>query len=74
MHKGGTGRGFRIGQFSFAKEHNTLPVYGVCPFMYLQPQMFGHKLHYTIGKWFGALPEKRITDSHASRFTNQSDA
>jgi predicted CoA-binding protein len=41
----------------FCKEKNITAVYGVCPYMYFQPQAFGHKLHHDLAKWFGGLPK-----------------
>jgi len=57
MHKG-TGPGaVSESAIQFCKEKNIATVYGVCPFMYFQPQTFGHKLHHNFAKWFGALPK-----------------
>lgn len=41
----------------FCKQNNIATVYGVCPFMYLQPQGFGHKLHYMFAKWMKSIPD-----------------
>ena len=58
MHKGAGGSGaVSEAALEFCKEKNIAAVYGVCPFMYLQPQGFGHKMHYTFTKWFGGLPK-----------------
>lgn len=57
MHKGAGPGAVSKSAIEFCKEHNIATVYGVCPFMYLQPQGFGHKMHYTFAKWFGALPK-----------------
>lgn len=57
MHRGGGAGAVSEAAIKFCKEKNIAVVYGVCPFMYLQPQGFGHKLHYTFAKWFGALPQ-----------------
>jgi predicted CoA-binding protein len=58
MHKGASGTGaVSEAALQFCKEKNIAAVYGVCPFMYLKPQGFGHKLHYTFTKWFGGLPK-----------------
>ena len=57
MHKGAGQGAVSESAVKFCQEHNIKTVYGVCPFMYLQPQPFGHKLHYTFAKWFGALPK-----------------
>jgi len=57
MHKGAGAGAVSPAAVEFCKEKNIAVVYGVCPFMYLQPQAFGHKLHHNIAKWFGALPK-----------------
>ena len=58
MHKGAGGNGaVSEAALQFCKEKNIAAVYGVCPFMFLQPQGFGHKMHYTFTKWFGGLPK-----------------
>jgi predicted CoA-binding protein len=57
MHKGAGPGAVSESAIQFCKEHNIATVYGVCPFMYLQPQPFGHKLHYTVSKWIGSLPK-----------------
>ena len=58
MHKGAGGTGaVSEAAVEFCNEKNIAAVYGVCPFMYLKPQMFGHKVHYSFSKWFGALPK-----------------
>lgn len=57
MHKGAGAGAVSQAAIQFCQEHNIATVYGVCPFMYLQPQAFGHKLHHTIAKWFGTLPK-----------------
>lgn len=58
MHKGAGGGGaVSEAALQFCKEKKIAAVYGVCPFMYLQPQGFGHKMHYTFTKWFGGLPK-----------------
>ena len=57
MHKGGGPGAVSESAIQFCKEKNIKVVYGVCPFMYLQPQGFGHKMHYSISKWFGGLPQ-----------------
>jgi uncharacterized protein len=56
MHKGAGTGAVSEAAVKFCKEKNIATVYGVCPFMYLQPQGFGHKMHYTVTKWFGGLP------------------
>ena len=56
MHKGAGAGAVSESAIQFCKEKNIATVYGVCPFMYLQPQGFGHKMHYTFTKWFGGLP------------------
>lgn len=57
MHQGAGPGAVSQKAIEFCKEHDIAAVYGVCPFMYLQPQWWGHKMHYTFGKWFGALPK-----------------
>jgi hypothetical protein len=58
MHKGAGGAGaVSEPALEFCKEKNIAAVYGVCPFMYLQPQGFGHKMHHAFARWFGALPK-----------------
>ena len=57
MHKGAGAGAVSQAAVKFCKEKNIATVYGVCPFMYLQPQGFGHKMHYTVTKWFGGLPK-----------------
>jgi predicted CoA-binding protein len=57
MHRGGGVGAVSEAAIKFCREKNIAVVYGVCPFMYLQPQGFGHKLHYTFAKWFGGLPQ-----------------
>jgi predicted CoA-binding protein len=57
MHKGAGPGAVSESAVKFCQEHNIKTVYGVCPFMYFQPQMFGHKLHYSLSKWFGGLPK-----------------
>ncbi len=57
MHKGVGLGAVSESAIQFCKEKNIAAVYGVCPFMYLQPQAFGHKMHYTVTKWFGGLPK-----------------
>jgi predicted CoA-binding protein len=57
MHKGAGAGAVSETAIQYCREHNIQAVYGVCPFMYLQPQAFGHKLHHTIAKWLGALPK-----------------
>lgn len=57
QHKGAGAGAVSESAVQFCKENNIAVVYGVCPFMYLQPQMFGHKLHHNFAKWFGALPK-----------------
>jgi hypothetical protein len=57
MHKGAGAGAVSESAIQFCKEKNIAAVYGVCPFMYLQPQVFGHKLHHHFAKWFGALPK-----------------
>ena len=57
MHKGAGAGAVSPTAVEFCKEKNIAVVHGVCPFMYLQPQAFGHKLHHTIAKWFGGLPK-----------------
>ena len=57
MHKGAGAGAVSPAAVEFCKEKNIAVVHGVCPFMYLQPQAFGHKLHHNIAKWFGALPK-----------------
>jgi hypothetical protein len=57
MHRG-VGKGaVSESAIQFCREKNIAVVYGVCPFMYLQPQGFGHKMHHTFAKWFGKLPQ-----------------
>lgn len=56
MHKGAGPGAVSESALAFCKEKNISAVYGVCPFMYFQPQAFGHKLHHDLAKWFGALP------------------
>ena len=57
MHRGGGVGAVSESAIQFCKEKNIAVVYGVCPFMYLQPQGFGHKMHYSFAKWFGGLPK-----------------
>jgi predicted CoA-binding protein len=57
MHRGAGAGAVSEAALEFCKEKNIAAVYGVCPFMYLQPQGFGHKMHYTFTKWFGGLPK-----------------
>jgi len=57
MHRGGGTGAVSEPAIQFCREKNIAVVYGVCPFMYLQPQGFGHKLHYMFAKWFGGLPK-----------------
>ena len=57
MHKGAGPGAVSESAIQFCKERNIATVYGVCPFMYLQPQAFGHKMHHTVIKWFGGLPK-----------------
>ncbi len=57
MHRSGGAGAVSEAAIQFCKEKKIAVVYGVCPFMYLQPQGFGHKLHYTFAKWFGGLPK-----------------
>ncbi len=57
MHKGAGAGAVSESAIQFCKEKNIAAVYGVCPFMYLQPQGFGHKMHHVFAKWFGALPK-----------------
>ena len=57
MHKGAGAGAVSQAAVQFCKEKNIAAVYGVCPFMYLQPQGFEHKMHYTFSKWFGGLPK-----------------
>jgi predicted CoA-binding protein len=57
MHKGAGTGAVSESAIQFCKEQNIATVYGVCPFMYFQPQGFGHKMHYTFAKWFGGLPQ-----------------
>ena len=57
MHRGSGGEGaVSESAIQFCREKKIAVVYGVCPFMYLQPQGFGHKMHYAFAKWFGKLP------------------
>ncbi len=56
MHKGAGAGAVSEVALEFCKHNNIAVVYGVCPFMYLQPQAFGHKLHHTIAKWTRAIP------------------
>ena len=57
MHKGAGAGAVSESAIQFCKEKNIATVYGVCPFMYLQPQGFGHKMHHAFAKWFGGLPK-----------------
>jgi len=57
MHKGVGAGAVSESAVQFCKENNIAAVYGVCPFMYFQPQPFGHKLHHDLAKWFGGLPK-----------------
>ncbi len=57
MHKGAGPGSVSVEAIRFCHERNIAVVYGVCPFMYLQPQGFGHKMHHTFSKMFGALPK-----------------
>ena len=57
MHKGAGPGAASKSAIEFCREKNIAAVYGVCPFMYMKPQGFGHKMHYTITKWFGGLPK-----------------
>ncbi len=57
MHKGAGPGAVSESAIQFCKEKNIATVYGVCPFMYFQPPMFGHKLHHVFAKWFGGLPK-----------------
>ena len=57
MHKGAGAGAVSKSAIQFCKEKNIATVYGVCPFMYLQPQGFGHKMHHAFAKWFGGLPK-----------------
>lgn len=57
MHKGAGAGSVSEAAIQFCQEHNIATVYGVCPFMYLQPQAIGHKLHHNLAMWFGALPK-----------------
>ncbi len=56
MHKGAGEGAVSEEAIQFCKEKNIAAVYGVCPFMYLQPQGFGHKLHHAFARWTGSLP------------------
>lgn len=55
MHEAAGAGSVSEAAIQFCQEHNITTVYGVCPFMYLQPQGLGHKLHHNFAKWFGAL-------------------
>ncbi|MDE3088260.1 MAG: CoA-binding protein [Chloroflexota bacterium] len=58
MHKGAGGAGaVSEAAIQFCNANHIAAVYGVCPFMYLQPQAFGHKLHHSFVRWFGKLPK-----------------
>jgi predicted CoA-binding protein len=57
MHKGAGAGAVSESAIQFCKDKNIAAVYGVCPFMYLHPQGFGHKMHYTFARWFGGLPK-----------------
>jgi uncharacterized protein len=56
MHRGGGPGAVSQSAIEFCQANNIAVVYGVCPFMYLQPQAFGHKLHYNIARWLNILP------------------
>jgi len=57
MHRGVGEGAVSESAIQFCREKNIAVVYGVCPFMYLQPQGFGHKMHHIFAKWFGKLPQ-----------------
>ena len=57
MHKGMGAGAVSESAIQFCKEKNIVAVYGVCPFMYLQPQGFGHKMHHAFAKWTKNLPQ-----------------
>ena len=56
MHKGAGAGAVSKAALEFCQEKHIAAVYGVCPFMYLQPQGFGHKLHHAFVKWTHNLP------------------
>jgi uncharacterized protein len=56
MHRGGGVGAVSQSAIDFCRKNKIAVVYGVCPFMYLQPQGFGHKLHHSVAQWFGQLP------------------
>ncbi|MCL4394518.1 MAG: CoA-binding protein [Chloroflexi bacterium] len=57
MHKGAGTGAVSQAAVEFCKANGIAAVYGVCPFMYLQPQGFGHKLHHAFARWTGSLPK-----------------
>jgi predicted CoA-binding protein len=57
MHKGAGAGSVSPAAVEYCKEKNIAAVYGVCPFMYLQPQGFGHKVHHAFARWTGSLPK-----------------
>lgn len=57
MHKGAGEGAVSPAAIEFCKEKNIAAVYGVCPFMYLRPQGFGHKVHHAYARWTGGLPK-----------------
>jgi uncharacterized protein len=56
MHRSGGPGAVSQAAIEFCRANNIAVVYGVCPFMYLQPQGWGHKLHYKIARWSKNLP------------------
>ncbi len=56
MHRSAGAGAVSQAAIEFCKQNKIATVYGVCPFMYLQPQGFGHKLHYMFAKWTKSIP------------------
>ncbi len=56
MHRGGGTGAVSPAAIEFCNQNKIATVYGVCPFMFLQPQGFGHKFHYLFAKWTKSIP------------------
>jgi predicted CoA-binding protein len=57
LHRGiGTGA-VSEAAIQFCQEHRIAAVHGVCPLMYLEPCMIGHRLHHAYAKWRKSLPD-----------------